>query len=82
MLFFDNGSDLYSYEMLFNSCGGAIVPLPIVYSKVNVDRNPYIAYPQPMFALPNYGNQTTSIIIITACLGIAGYIVYKESTII
>jgi hypothetical protein len=82
MLFFDNGSDLHSYEMLFNSCGGAIVPLPIVYSKVNIDRNPYIAYPQPMFALPNYNNQTISIIIITACLGIAGYIVYKESTII
>ena len=30
MLFFNNGSDLYNYEMLFNNCGGGIVPLSLI----------------------------------------------------
>ena len=78
MQFYNTGTDLYNYEMLFNNCGGGIVPLSLVYSKVNIDTNPYIAYPEPIFTIPHYGNQTTSIIIITACLGIAGYIIYNE----
>jgi len=79
MLFYNNGTDLYNYEMLFNTCGGGIVPLSIIYSKVSVSTTPYIAYPEPAFAIPNYGNTTISIIIITACLGITGFIVYSES---
>jgi len=79
MLFFNNGSDLYNYEMLFNNCGGGIVPLSLVYGKVNVNADPYISYPEPVFALPNYGNNTLSIIIITSCLGIAGFIIYREA---
>jgi hypothetical protein len=78
MQFYNNGTDLYNYEMLFNNCGGGIVPLSLVYSKVNINTNPYIAYPDPIFTIPNYGNQTTSIIVITVCLGIAGYIIYNE----
>ena len=79
MLFYNNGTDLYNYEMLFNNCGGGIVPLSLIYGKVNLDISPYISYPEPPFALPNYGNQTVSIIIITACLGIAGFIIYREA---
>jgi len=78
MQFWNNGTDLYNYEMLFNNCGGAIVPLSLVYSKVSVSTNPYIAYPTPIFTMPIYGNQTTSIIVIVGCLGIAGFIVYRE----
>jgi hypothetical protein len=78
MLFYNNGTDLYNYEMLFNTCGGGIVPLSVIYSKVSVSSTPYIAYPSPAFAIPNYGNTTVSVIIITACLGITGYIVYSE----
>jgi hypothetical protein len=79
MLFSNNGTDLYNYEMLFNSCGGGIVPLSLIYGKVNLNTTPYIYYPEPAFALPNYGNKTVSIIIITACLGIAGFIIYQEA---
>jgi len=71
MLFFNNGSDLYNYEMLFNNCGGGIVPLSLIYGKVNLNTDQYISYPEPIFALPNYGNNTVSIIIVTASLGIA-----------
>jgi len=78
MQFYNNGTDLYNYEMLFNNCGGGIVPLSLVYSKVNINNTPYIAYPDPIFTIPNYGNQTTSIIIITVCLGFAGFIIYNE----
>lgn len=78
MLFYDNGTDLYNYEMLFNTCGGGIVPLSVIYSKVSITTTPYVAYPEPVFAIPNYGNKTVSIIIITACLGISGFIVFKE----
>jgi hypothetical protein len=79
MIFWHNGSDLYNYEMLFNECGGGIVPISLVYSKININSTPYIAYPEPAFAMPNYGNKTTSIIIIVACLGIAGFIFYRDS---
>jgi len=78
MLYYNNGSDLYNNEMLFNNCGGGIVPMSLIYSKVNVSTTPYVAYPEPIFALPNYGNQTISIIVIIGCLGIAGFIIYKE----
>jgi len=78
MLFYNNGTDLYNYEMLFNTCGGGIVPLAVIYSKVSVTTTPYIAYPEPAFAIPNYGNNTVSIIVITACLGITGFIIYSE----
>lgn len=80
MQFYNNGTDLYNYEMLFNNCGGAIVSLSLIYSKVNINTNPYISYPDPIFTIPNYGNQTTSIIIITVCLGMAGFIIYNEIT--
>lgn len=78
MLFFNNGSDLYNYEMLFNNCGGGIVPLSLIYGKVTTTTTPHISYPQPIFAMPNYGNATASIIIITACIGVAGFILVKE----
>ena len=78
MQFYNNGTDLYNYEMLFNNYGGGIVPLSLIYSKVNINTSPYIAYPDPIFTMPNYGNKTTSIIIITVCLGISGFIIYNE----
>lgn len=78
MIFYDNGTDLYNYEMLFNKCGGGIIPLSVIYGKLSAATTPYIAYPEPAFAIPNYGNKTVSIIIITACLGITGFIMYKE----
>jgi hypothetical protein len=79
MIFWDNGTDLYNYEMLFNNCGGGIIPISLVYSKLNINSKPYMAYPDPIFAMPNYGSKTSSVLIIITCLGIAGYIFYNDS---
>lgn len=80
MLFWNTGPDLCNYETLFNKCGGGIVPLSFIYQQLQKVDNKYIEYPDPLFAFSNYGNQTTSIVILIACLGIAGFIILREIT--
>ena len=80
MIFWNTGPDLCNYETLFNKCGGGIVPLSFIYQQLKKVDNKYIEYPDPLFAFSNYGNQTTSIVILVACLGIAGFIILREIT--
>jgi hypothetical protein len=78
MMFWNNTYDLQNYEMLFNKCGGGIIPLSCIYKNVIKKTDEYINYPNPVLANPIYGGQTTSIIIIVACLGVTGFIIMKE----
>ena len=78
MMFWNTGGDLCNYETLFNKCGGGIVPLSFIYNKLKKNDIKYIEYPDPLFAFSNYNGQTSSIVVIIACLGIVGFIVMRE----
>jgi hypothetical protein len=38
MMYWNNGSDLYNHEMMFNYCGGGIVPLSSIYKKMKANQ--------------------------------------------
>ena len=78
MMFWNTGGDLCNYETLFNQCGGGIVPLSFIFNKLKKNEIKYIDYPDPLFAFPQYGSKTTTMILIVACLGIIGFIIMKE----
>jgi hypothetical protein len=78
MMFWSNSSELYNYEVMFNQCGGGIVPLSSIYKKIVSKQHMHIEYPEPVFAIPTFGNQTITFIVITALVGIAGFIIMKK----
>jgi hypothetical protein len=78
MMFWNTGGELCTYETLFNKCGGGIVPFSFIYNELQKNNSKYIDYPDPMFAFSLNSNNTTTIVIIVACLGIVGFIVMRE----
>lgn len=78
MMFWSNSAELYNYEIMFNSCGGGIVPLSSLHKKIVAKQHIHIEYPEPLFAIPNFGNRTVTWILIVALLGISGFIIMKK----
>jgi hypothetical protein len=77
-MFWNNSSDLYNYEMMFNRCGGGIVPLSATYKKITANKSLHIQYPEPLFTIPTLGNQTLTYVVIAVLLGISGFIIVKK----
>lgn len=80
MMFWNTGGDLCNYEMLYNKCGGAIVPLYLIYIQLSKGSEKYIQYPDPMFAFSIYGSQSVTLFILVASLAIVGFIAVREMT--
>ena len=80
MMFWNTGGDLCNYETLYNKCGGAIVPLYLIYIQLSKGSEKYIQYPDPMFAFSIYGSQTVTLFILVASLAIVGFIAVREMT--
>jgi hypothetical protein len=80
MMFWNTGGDLCNYETLYNKCGGAIVPLYLIYVQLSKGAEKYIQYPDPMFAFSIYGSQTVTLFILVASLAIVGFIAVREMT--
>lgn len=68
MLFWSNSTELYDYEMLFNNCGGGIVPLSCIYKKLITNDSVYVDYPKPLFASA-YNKPIAVSVIVVAFLG-------------
>ena len=80
MMFWNTGGDLCNYEMLYNKCGGAFIPLYLIYVQLTKGTEKYIQYPDPMFAFSIYGSQTVTLFVLVASLAIVGFIAVKEMT--
>jgi hypothetical protein len=80
MMFWNTGGDLCNYETLYNKCGGAIVPLYLIYVQLTKGTEKYIQYPDPMFAFSIYGSQTMTLFVLVASLAIVGFIAVREMT--
>jgi hypothetical protein len=80
MMFWNTGGDLCNYETLYNKCGGAIVPLYLIYVQLSKGAEKYIQYPDPMFAFSIYGSQTVTLFVLVASLAIVGFIAVREMT--
>lgn len=80
MMFWNTGGDLCNYETLYNKCGGAVVPLYLIYIQLTKGTEKYIQYPDPMFAFSIYGSQTVTLFVLVASLAIVGFIAVREMT--
>jgi len=78
MIFWSNSTELYDYEMLFNNCGGGIVPLSCIYKKLINTDSKYIQYPEPFFASA-YKNPIVVSVLAVSLLGMTYYFSKKKS---